>query len=161
MVGDKISFRWLIAAVVAALLAALISAGVIVANRDADNSKANTAEIDPAAATPTSVAPTAVPAATGGAEVRACMAQHQMSRTAITSTTTVEARGTLPGETPETAQLDNVTIFRRCDWPPKTWSDGDGYSEIWVQPTIGPGETEATSANVADVIKVQMRQTAG
>jgi hypothetical protein len=153
MVGDKISFRWLIAAVVAALLAALISAGVIVANRDADNSKANTAEIDPAAATPTSVAPTAVPAATGGAEVRACMAQHQMSRTAITSTTTVEARGTLPGETPETAQLDNVTIFRRCDWPPKTWSDGDGYSEIWVQPTIGPGETEATSANVADVIK--------
>jgi hypothetical protein len=42
---------------------------------------------------------------------------------------------------------------RRCDWPPKPWSDGDGYSEIWVQPTVGPGKTEASGADMADVIK--------
>jgi hypothetical protein len=110
MADDKISFRWLIGAVVVAVLVALISAGVIVANRNAGNGKANRAGTD-TAATPTSVAPTVVPAAKGGAEVRACMAQHQMDRSATTSTTIVEARGTFPGETPETAQPDHVTIL--------------------------------------------------
>ena len=147
MTGNKISFRWFMGAVAASVLAALISVGVIAANRGAGNGKAN-ALGETGTATPTSVQ-----AAKGGAEVRACMAQHEMSRSATTSVTTVEARGTLPGETPETAQPDDVTILRRCDWPPKPWSDGDGYSEISVQATIGPGETEASSANIADVIK--------
>jgi hypothetical protein len=153
MAGDKISFRWLIGAIIVAALVALVSAGVVVANRGVGNSKANSARIGTGAVPPTSVAATVVPAAKGSAEVRACMEQHQMSRSATTSTTIVLARGTLPDETPETAQPDHVTILRRCDWPPKLWSDGDGYSEIWVQPTVGPGETEASDADVADVIK--------
>ena len=147
MAGDKISFRWFVGVVVVSVLAALISVGVIVANRGAGSGKANA--LGEAGMAP----PTSVQAAKGGAEVRACMAQHQMSRAATTSVTTVEARGTLPSETSETAQQDSVTILRRCDWPPKPWSDGDGYSEISVQETIGPGETEASSANIADVIK--------
>jgi hypothetical protein len=153
MAGDKISFRWLIGAIVVAALVAVVSAGVIVANRGVGNSKANPAGRGTGTVTPTSVAATVVPAAKASAEVRACMAQHQMSRSATTGTTIVLARGTLPGETPETAQPDHVTVLRRCDWPPKPWSDGDGYSEIWVQPTVGPGETEASDADVADVIK--------
>ena len=147
MAADRISFRWFVGAVVVSVLAALISVGVIVANRGAGNGEANA--LGEAGMAP----PTSVQAAKGSAEVRACMAQHQMSRSNTTSVTTVEARGTLPGETPETAQPDNVTILRWCDWPPRPWSDGDGYSEISVQATIGPGETEASSANIADVIK--------
>jgi hypothetical protein len=147
MAGNKLSFRWFIGTVVVSVLAALISVGVIVANRGAGSGKANSLG---KTGTATS---SSVPAAKGGAEVRACMAQHQMSRSTTTSVTTVAARGTLPGETSEIAQPDNVTILRRCDWPPKPWSDGDGYSEISVQATIGPGETEASSANIADVIK--------
>jgi hypothetical protein len=147
MADKRISFRWFIGAVVVSALAALISVGVIVANRSAGNGNANTPE-----GTGTRT-PTSMQAAKGGAEVRACMAQHQMSRSATTSVTTVEARGIVAGETSETAQPDNVTVLRRCDWPPKPWSDGDGYSEISVKVTIGPGETEASGANIADVIK--------
>jgi hypothetical protein len=145
--------RYVIVPVVVALITALITGGVLFARRDGGNDKASTAGTATTAPTTTSAPPIMVPPARGGAEVRACMAQHQMSRAVTTSTTHVEARGTFPGETPEAAEPDTVIILKRCDWPPKPWSEGDGYSEIRVQPTIGPGESEAAGANTADVIK--------
>ena len=46
-----------------------------------------------------------------------------------------------------------MTVFRRCDWPPGPGADSDGYSEITAVETRGPGESEGTDANVADIIK--------
>jgi hypothetical protein len=80
------------------------------------------------------------------------MVQHKMSRAATTVTTLVVAREA-PGEEPGPGEQDVATVFQRCEWPPKQWSDPDGYSQISVQVTPGPGQSEASDANTADIIK--------
>jgi hypothetical protein len=84
---------------------------------------------------------------TSADQVRACMTQHRMDRAQISTKTLAESRAE-PG-----AENDAVTIHKRCDWPPPAWADSDGYSEIRVQTTVGPGDTEATGTSVADIIQ--------
>ena len=139
------------------VMAGLACAGLIALalgfNSWEPNDKASTAGTAPTALPTTSNPPIALSPGGAGTDVRNCMIQHKMSRAVTTSTTLVEARGTDPGETPETAEPDNVTVFQRCDWPPKPWSDSDGYSQISVQYTLGPSVSEVTDANTADIIK--------
>lgn len=39
-----------------------------------------------------------------------------------------------------------------CHWPPYSWADQDGYTEIKVKTFAGPGAGEASDANEADYI---------
>jgi hypothetical protein len=139
--------RWVIRYVTVPVLIALIGlVGVLVVGRNGGEAGPSTT-----AATPTTAAPTiVVPPARGGAEVRACMAQHQLPRTRTTVTTTV-APPRYYTDLPEVP--DDVTIIKRCDWPPITGADSDGYSEITVRATHGPGEGTMGGTNVADIIK--------
>jgi hypothetical protein len=79
------------------------------------------------------------------AQVRACMAQHKMDE--------AETVTTLPPTTNEYGTVEYVTSYRKCVWPPPSWASPDGYSEIRVTDTDGPGENEASRTNVADIIK--------
>jgi hypothetical protein len=86
--------------------------------------------------------------------VRACMAQHQMSRARTIVRTVVPSRSAQPPEmAAEGEPRDEITIFERCDWPPPAWADPDGYSEIAVVATSGPIPYEASDASRADLIK--------
>lgn len=78
-------------------------------------------------------------------QVRACMAQHKMDE--------AETITTLPPTTNEYGTTEYVTSYRKCVWPPPSWASPDGYSEIRVTETDGPGEAEFSGTNVADIIK--------
>lgn len=146
MAGDKEEPfpRWLMAAVLVPLVGALIGLVGILVSRDGGDAGPTTTA---APAAPVIVVP---PAGAGGAEVRACMVQHQIPRTRTTVTTTV-APPRYYTDLPEVP--DDVTIIKRCDWPPITGADSDGYSEITVRATKGPGEGTISGTNVADIIK--------
>jgi hypothetical protein len=141
--GQPLS-RWVVGAVLVPILVALIGAGLFVAGRDGG-----------AGSTDSASPKIVVPPARGGAEVRACMAQHQMSRARAVVRSTEATRSVPPPELAgtEEGEKDAVTVFKRCDWPPGPGADSDGYSEIKAVETFGPGESEASDANVADIIK--------
>jgi hypothetical protein len=42
--------------------------------------------------------------------------------------------------------------FKVCQWPPPTYAQADGYSDVTVTGDRGPGTYEATDANYADRI---------
>ena len=140
--------RWLVVGVVVPLVVALIGALAAVAAAIVGRNGGD-------ARTATTAAHAAVvPSAKGGAEVRACAAQHQMSRARETIHTVEQARSAPPYTTSEGEVVkDDVTIFKRCDWPPPDWADPDGYSEIRATSTFGPQQGSSTDADYADIIK--------
>jgi hypothetical protein len=89
-----------------------------------------------------------------GTEVRACMAQYQMSQAKQTVRTVKPMRADPDLITPEPVEVkDEVTVVKRCDWPPPAWAHPDGYSEIRVVATLGPLPGSSTDADYADIIK--------
>ncbi len=52
------------------------------------------------------------------------------------------------------ADTDSGTTLSFCAWPPPSWADRDGYSEIVVRTVPVPGLDEASNANEADYIKL-------
>lgn len=79
--------------------------------------------------------------------VQACEGQHGM-KIASEKSESLETAATnsVPGKT-----IDHIS-FRSCAWPRSNYADADGYLEIKVQSVDGPGESEASGANVADRI---------
>ena len=67
-------------------------------------------------------------------EVRQCMADHSLKKTHQ-----------------DHLREDETRIFRACDWPALGGS-GDGYNEITVTFGVGPGKSESTGANHADLV---------
>ena len=49
-----------------------------------------------------------------------------------------------------TAEASGTQVFGNCDWPPTTWAQPDGYSEVVVREARGPGENEASGTTAAD-----------
>ena len=64
-------------------------------------------------------------------QVRECMTQHQVGE--------AETVTTLPPRTNEDGSTEYVTLYKKCVWPPPSWANPDGYSEIRVTDTDGPG----------------------
>jgi hypothetical protein len=46
----------------------------------------------------------------------------------------------------------STATFKACEWPPSSISDADGYSEIILNSTQGPGDSEASGTDSADRI---------
>jgi hypothetical protein len=135
MAGDEEQHsRWLVGVVVVPLTVALIgvvgAVGVAVLSRNG-------------------------PSAGTGGEVRACMAQHHMPEAEHPVRTVAAMRADPEFISPEPAGKvkDDVTILKRCDWPPPAWADPDGYSEIKVVATLGPLPGGSSDADYADIIK--------
>jgi hypothetical protein len=157
MADEKEPFpRWVIRYMAVPVVVALITGGILFARRDSGDGGNDKPSTSATAPPTTSDPPIALPPGGGGTDVRACMVQHGMSRAVTTATTLVEARKA-PGEEPQPGEQDTATVLQRCEWPPKPWSDPDGYSQISVQATLGPGESEASDANTADIIKSPCR----
>jgi len=79
-------------------------------------------------------------------QVRTCMDQHQMN--SARDKREVETAGdTYLGE-----EVYRRTTFRFCDWPRPGYAEADGYSQIEVIVTPGPGDSEATDATNLDRI---------
>lgn len=52
------------------------------------------------------------------------------------------------------ATTANGMTFDFCAWPPPSWADRDGYSEIVVLTVSGPGLGEASDADETDYITI-------
>jgi hypothetical protein len=50
------------------------------------------------------------------------------------------------------SDIDTVTRYESCAWPPRAGADPDGYTVVEVDTQNGPGTDEASGADVADVI---------
>jgi hypothetical protein len=78
-------------------------------------------------------------------QVRECIDQHKLAKAQIR---------TKPKLTKdENGEPEYITYYKRCDWPPAPGADKTGYSEVSVTARLGPGESEATDMDTADVIK--------
>jgi hypothetical protein len=53
---------------------------------------------------------------------------------------------------------ERTIVFRFCQWPAPSWADVDGYYTIVVRVLDGPGESEASGADLADYIKIPCRK---
>ena len=73
-------------------------------------------------------------------QVRICMQQHGLS----------EAHAVLKGEASLAQSSGESTIFAECNWPPQSYSEADGYSEIRVMTVAGPGMSEAEGSTDVD-----------
>jgi hypothetical protein len=92
-----------------------------------------TAPIPTPTPTPTSTVPPEVIAAD---QVRACEIQHGMSSQHVS-----------------VKVAPSLSIFENCNWPPPSYADQTGYSEIRVVDTIGvPYGSEAEGDDLADRI---------
>lgn len=60
-----------------------------------------------------------------------------------------ETQHHLASQNTKTARSDSVTVFDSCDWPAPSSADSDGFTE---QSADGPGQGEASDANVVDRI---------
>jgi hypothetical protein len=67
-------------------------------------------------------------------QVRRCMQQHALP----------EAHAVL--------RSDDSMVFAECNWPPQSYSEVDGYSEIGVTTVAGPGLSEAEGSTDVDRI---------
>ncbi len=79
-------------------------------------------------------------AALAAEQVRACMQQHGLS----------EAHAVLKNRSTSDQSSGEITIFAECNWPPPSYSAPDGYSEIKVIATGGPGLSEAEGDTEVD-----------
>jgi hypothetical protein len=73
-------------------------------------------------------------------QVRLCMQHYGLP---APHATLKEASSPLPSP-------GDVTTFAECIWPPKHYSEPDGYSEIRVLNALGPGLSEAEGATELD-----------
>jgi hypothetical protein len=83
--------------------------------------------------------------ASSAALVRDCIALHKLDK-AQTRTEPKETKD-------EYGEPQWVTYYKRCDWPPGRGADKTGYTELKVTARLGPGESEASDMDTADVIK--------
>jgi|SRR5579872_3456680 len=52
----------------------------------------------------------------------------------------------------------NLNIYEFCNWPPRNYSDSDGFSQIQEYSRTGPGLGEASDATQADVFDPQCNE---
>jgi hypothetical protein len=52
---------------------------------------------------------------------------------------------------------DGERVIASCTWPPRRWTDADGYSEVTFKQVEGPGyeEGEATGATLEDHLRAE------
>jgi hypothetical protein len=82
---------------------------------------------------------------TASEQVRTCMAQHSLNK--------ARDKVELPVPSQDEEAIEYVysrTAYASCEWPPPAYAQADGYSEIVVKQTDGPGEDEASDANSLD-----------
>ena len=75
-------------------------------------------------------------------QVRSCMQQHGLP----------EAHAIVRVQSNLGQDAGESTVFAECNWPPQSYSQADGYSEIRVTSVIGPGLSEAEGSTKVDRI---------
>lgn len=73
-------------------------------------------------------------------QVRLCMQQHGLSQAHVVLKD-ASSLAQIPGDS---------TIFAECKWPPESYSEADGYSEVRVITVDGPGGSEAEGSTEVD-----------
>jgi hypothetical protein len=73
-----------------------------------------------------------------GERIAACQARHRLSRIAVWR---------------DASASPDSTVIASCSWPPKPWTEPDGYAELAFSQKVGPGDGEATGATLDDHLR--------